>query len=387
MINLSEIKTVFLCAGIVFASVALCESAAELEKEGDRYNKTWGGGDYNIAQDRYWRAAALGAEDVIHKLDDLYKKGWRWYDLRKKWDSKPPENYIQQAADKFYPASSAKEVETKFIIVAPEADIIKEAANSNFEKSYDYVNRGIYERKFRHRKGYSRNRTAVAVDSVRKDILIAGKNGKVLARSRKFDNVGIVALLNEDTARQNFNFLKDHQPKGVPGIYVRSPIDENSLIPIGVFHKYIAEAKRIAFVNMCFHLGAYKVKMFFDKEFAEKIGISVACTESNVRSGSRVAEGKKTRDMLAVEYLFTGEKREGEFSSPWLTTDNDFKELHKMLRSKDNKVKKAAFVYKYMDLYNVTAEIMTVFEKAIITAGGKYERFYAQAISVEVEFP
>ena len=58
-----------------------------------------------------------------------------------------------------------------------------------------------------------------------------------------------------------------------------------------------------------------------------------------------------------------------------------------MLRSKDNKVKKAAFVYKYMDLYNVTAEIMTVFEKAIITAGGKYERFYAQAISVEVEFP
>ena len=83
MINLSEIKTVFLCAGIVFASVALCESAAELEKEGDRYNKTWGGGDYNIAQDRYWRAAALGAEDVIHKLDDLYTKGWRWYDLRK----------------------------------------------------------------------------------------------------------------------------------------------------------------------------------------------------------------------------------------------------------------------------------------------------------------
>lgn len=376
-----------LCLGVY------AQSEAELISSGDSLNHNHG--DYNVAAERYWQAAAkYASQEAVVKLSDFYKNTKKWFERDYGYNWQMPRKYIQKAADAFYPQSEAEFINTDFIVVASEEAIIGQAVWNLQNKNYAW-NQGL-----RH-DGYTKfpgqNLCGIAIDIIKKDIKISGKHGNFLARSRYFDGVGNVAVVDRDTANRQFSFTNNLHTEWI--VYVRCPVNKNLLIPFSDFHRYLYQEKMAAFISICRKMAAKSIKISYSKmdQSGERISVGISGKVANyaeAKAQVEMATHSKREEENRVNYEFDRSWKTQELSnkeSCWLDSEPTWREMYESRhKTVTNQVKKFNAVFTYNESYKVDVNAALHFGKACWKVGVdtsfESERFLAVQWDMEVEF-
>lgn len=308
---------------------------------------------YNNAAKIYWEFA-INDDSIyaLQQLDALYNQhSSRFAKLPNEWnlarrlestlkkyknncDLSLPKRYLQDLADKYYPLADAKYQNVDFIVIASENRIIEEAIY-NLRNDINVRAKGLRGNEDSIFSGKNCGYVGNAVDTLKKDILIDGKKGQFLTRSRRFKDIGIVALVSKEIAISQFDF-PDYYPIPEYAVYVRSQTDPNVLIPFGDYHRYTYEKKMKAFLDICGKLGAKWVKVY--REEVDKSG-----TKTQIAvSGGVKTYGTARSDTIVLTHKEIEEEKHimrkyekpillvrKEFQDPWLDREPDWMSLYK----------------------------------------------------------
>ena len=382
---------------VMFAALCLAgyaQSETDLISGGDALNHDKG--DYNIAAEKYWKAVVkYTSQKAVVKLSEFYKNQKDWFQRDYGYDWQIPRKYIQAAADAFYPQSKAEFVNTDFIVIASEDAIIGQAI-WNLKKVDFAENQGL-----RH-DGYTRfpgkNLCGIAIDIVKKDIKIAGKRGLFTARSRYFDDIGNVAVVDRDTAEHQFTFTDNPRTEWM--VYVRCPADKNLLIPFADFHRYLYQEKMAAFISICRKMAAKSIKVYYEKTDNSGRSVSVrvngaVSSYGDAKTQIDIAKYTNREENSQANYEFERAIKTQELSDyekDWLKSEPTWRAIYDS-RHKGraiNPVSKFDAVFTYSDSYKVDINASVKFNQACWKIGVdsdiKTENFVAVKWKMKVDF-
>ena len=372
--------------------------------------------EYNKAAEIYWKCAAEGSDEVaidaVRKLDALYnqhssifednrrlvqgKIEWALKQYKKKhFDKTIPKKYIQKVANKFYPKNAAKEESVDIIVIASEENIIKKAienlqttcAKQGLRLEEDSVFSG-------KRCKYAGN----AINTLKKDIIIEGKKGKFLTRSRKFNNTAVIALVDKETAFEQFDF--SYSNKLIEwGVYVRSRTNKNVLIPFDDFHRYTYEEKMSVFKRIMEKLGAKEIRVYREENTAENVTVKLeasgkvanygaARTETQIGMIEKVSTGTGIFCKFDKPFLVVRKN----FNDPWLDREPTWKGVYdsRMQNGLNPGTTFEKIQFNYSENFAIHAKTATACKGAgwvvAVKAEGEYERFIEIIWIMEVEF-
>ena len=339
--------------------------------------------DTNVAVDRYWRAARLGSAEALDRLSVLYAT-----ELKNtcRWDPNSPRFYLQETADKFYNPQAAEPVECNFVIVCDEQEIVNAAIAQLTALKFDEKQYGIYPKKFGYWGWARRHRAAIAVDSLRKDIAILGKNeSRFACRSRKLGSGEIVALVDTETAKANFNFHNNVTPQSGQ-IYARG-VTKDLLVPLNDYIEYRIDAEMSALKDICNRLGAKSITVEYVS--AEKDSGAFKQSISNQEQSASVTceEEIFNRIQGLCKVAWSGNNNPQKFNSKWFGVHPEWKEMYDFRHNNGNPLKEWKLTWNFEKMCSLSSKISAAVEKTQYetTFKNKWNRSFK--VLIKIEFP
>ena len=353
-------------------------SVEELLKQG-MYAK-----DTNVAVDRYWRAARLGSNEALEKLSLLYAK--KHVSNICRWDPNTPKFYLQETADKFYNSQAAEPVECNFVIVCDEQEIVNAAIAQLTALKFDEKQYGIYPKKFGYWGWARRHRAAIAVDSLRKDIAISGKNeSRFVCRSRKLGSGEIVALVDTETAKANFNFHNNVTPQSGQ-IYARG-VTKDLLVPLNDYIEYRIDAEMSALKDICNRLGAKSITAEYVS--AEKDSGAFKQSSSNQEQSASVAYEEEIFNRIQglCKVAWSGNNNPQKFNSKWFSVHPEWKEMYDFRHNNGNPLKEWKLTWDFEKMCSLSSKISAAVEKTQYEMSFKNKWNRSFKVLIKIEFP
>ena len=365
-------------------------------------------GDFTSAINIFWKAARAGNLEATNYLSALYILPGQDFD-RETFDSN-----IQIVTEKFSYYQTPSEYFGRFVIISSEKAIknkiynniktdikLRKARSETFKwgiKIISVIGRDpltlfILEKNMSYLANND-NYINRNISSFRKSLVLKTHKGKICARAKMIKKLGVVAVVDRDTACQYFKFST--LPDQEWSVYVRCPDDEDFLIPFGDFHKYVYERKMQAFSDLCRYLGAYQAKISYgernNRESSHEITISGE-HKADLKAQAQVnIDTSKTQTSLAkMNFKWQGSSTVYPVEGYWLTMEPSWKAMHDSRLDLSNSLEKYIVEFNYTNDYLVNVKTKTSFENADmninLNTNHRFREMQETSWFFEVSFP
>lgn len=370
--------------------------------------------DLKTAISSFWQAAGEGNREAVNYLSAIYT-------VNNGFDKETFQKYVPAVTEKIFPYHQAADFSNRFVLIAPEkaiqdkvfADIksaisakrgllkaTKWAAVLRFPwlsaivlwKGDDILERYIFSTV--NEETEKDNILLNGISAFRKSLILKTAGGKLYARSKKIKDLGEIAIVDRETAVKYFNF--SHFPETEWSLYVRSPDDEDYLIPFAKFHETVRKRKINAFIQLCGYLGATQgiasSETINQKNFSQEYNASGEYQSSGkAKVQVNIDTKSKQQELTKYNFKFRGSSTVYRVKGYWLANDDDFKLMYKRRFDLDNPMLEGDVVIRFSNDYSVNVATKTALENAKLNVDlGTHHQFQKNqeyVICYKVLFP
>ena len=343
--------------------------------------------DLKTAISSFWLAAGEGNREAVNYLSAIYT-------VNNGFDKETFQKYVPAVTEKIFPLYQAAVFSNRFVLIAPEkaiqdkvfADIksaisnrrillktTKWAAALHFSwlsaialwTGDDILERYIFSTV--NEETEKDNILLNGISAFRKSLILKTAGGKLYARSKKIKDLGEIAIVDRETAVKYFNF--SHFPEMEWSLYVRSPDDEDYLIPFAKFHETVRKRKINAFIQLCGYLGATQGIASSETVHRENISQEYNASGEYQSSGKakvqvNIDTKSKQQELTKYNFKFRGSSTVYRVEGYWLANDDDFKLMYKRRFDLDNPMLEGDVVIRFSNDYSVNVATKTALENA-----------------------